>query len=170
MATASQFKVPAAARPVFDEITALTTVFCHEHLDDEYAALCTKLAAKLARKRPSPLLRGNRQIWAAAIVYTIGRVNFQADPARRTYPRTDELADLLAVKQTTMTSKGRIIMDTLGIGPANTEYCRADVLAAHPMAWLVSINGYILDARGLPEHLQAECVQRGLIPYMPPAS
>ena len=29
--------------------------FCKEHLNEEYAVLCRKLAEKLARKRPSPL-------------------------------------------------------------------------------------------------------------------
>ena len=47
-------KVPVALRPVFAEITAITSGFCAEHLDAEYARLCGKLAAKLARKRPSP--------------------------------------------------------------------------------------------------------------------
>ena len=30
--------------------------FCREHLNEEYAVLCRKLAEKLGRKRPSPLL------------------------------------------------------------------------------------------------------------------
>jgi Domain of unknown function (DUF6398) len=55
-------KVPIALQPVFDKITAITSRFCTEHLDEEYAQLCIKLAAKLARKRPSPLLRGDRRI------------------------------------------------------------------------------------------------------------
>jgi hypothetical protein len=65
-------------RPVFDEITAITDAFCARHLDAEYGRLCGMLAAKLARKRPSPLVRGDRRIWAAGIVYAIGRVNFLA--------------------------------------------------------------------------------------------
>jgi hypothetical protein len=55
-------------RPVFDEITAITDAFCARHLDAEYGRLCGMLAAKLARKRPSPLVRGDRRIWAAALV------------------------------------------------------------------------------------------------------
>src|ERR671924_481221 len=102
-------KVPVALQPAFDDITAITSRFCAEHLDEEYARLCRRLAAKLARKRPSPLQRGDRRIWAAGIVYAIGRVNFLADPAQRPHLRTDELADLLGVKQTTMANKGRLI-------------------------------------------------------------
>jgi len=59
-------RVPKALRPRFDEICALTDRFCAERLDAEYAELCRKLVAKLARKRPSPLERGDPRIWAAA--------------------------------------------------------------------------------------------------------
>jgi len=52
----------------------------------------------------------------AGIVYAIGRVNFLADPNHKPHLRTDELADLLGVKQTTMANKGRLIADTLRIG------------------------------------------------------
>ena len=42
------------ARSAHDRIVGLTDAFCRDHLDDEYAALCRKLADVLARKRPSP--------------------------------------------------------------------------------------------------------------------
>jgi hypothetical protein len=98
-------RVPVALQPAFNEITAITSRFCSAHLDEEYARLCVKLAARLARKRPSPLQRGDRRIWAAGIVYAVGRVNFLADPAQPPLLRTDELADRLEVKQTTMANR-----------------------------------------------------------------
>ena len=160
-------KVPAALQPVFAEITATTSGFCAEHLDEEYARLSMELAAKLARKRPSPLLRGDRRIWAAGIVYAIGRVNFLADPAQRPHLRTDELADLLGVRQSTMANKGQLIMDTLGIGLMEPEYSRSDMLDQNPMVWMLQVDGLIVDARWLPEELQIQAWRRGLIPYVP---
>jgi hypothetical protein len=160
-------KVPVALQPVVAEITAITSRFCAEHLDEEYARLCVKLAAKLARKRPSPLLRGDRRIWAAGTVYAIGRVNFLADPAQRPHLRTDELADLIGVKQATMANKGRLIMDTLGIGLLDPEYSRSDMLDQNPMVWMIQVGGLVVDARWLPEALQVEAWRRGLIPYVP---
>jgi hypothetical protein len=160
-------KVPVALQPVFKEVTAITSRFCAEHLDEEYARLCVKLAAKLARKRPSPLLRGDRRIWAAGIVYAIGRINFLADPAQRPHLRTDELADLLGVKQATMANKGRLIMDTLGIGLLDPEYSRSEMLDQNPMVWMLQVDGLIVDARWLPEELQVQAWRRGLIPYLP---
>ena len=160
-------KVPIALQPVFDEITAITSRFCGDHLDEEYAQLSVKLTARLARKRPSPLRRGDRRIWAAGIVYAIGRVNFLADPAQRPHLRTDKLADLLGVKQATMANKGRLIMDTLGIGLLDPEYSRSDMLDQNPMVWMIQVDGLIVDARWLPEALQVEAWRRGLIPYVP---
>jgi hypothetical protein len=160
-------KVPVALRPAFDEVTAITSRFCAERLDEEYARLCVKLAAKLARKRPSPLLRGDRRIWAAGIVYAIGRVNFLADPAQRPHLRTDELADLLGVKQTTMANKGRLIMDTLGIGLMEPEYSRSDMLDQNPMVWMIRVDDLIVDVRWLPEDLQVQAWRQGLIPHVP---
>src|SRR6266487_3521216 len=165
--TAETPKLPAAVRPVFDEITAITDAFCARHLDAEYARLSAMLTAKLARKRPSPLVRGDRRIWAAGIVYAIGRVNFLADPDQRLHLRTDELASLLGVKQATMANKGRLIMDTLRIGAMDPEYCRRDLLDRNPLAWLLEVDGLLVDARWLPETVQVQAWQRGLIPYVP---
>ena len=160
-------QVPVAIRPIFEEIVSVTDKVCHEHLDAEYADLCVKLAAKLARKRPSPLARGDRRIWAAGIVYAIGRVNFLADPSQHPHLRTDDLADRLGVKQTTMTNKGRLIMDTLSIGLMDPEYARRDMIDKNPLNWLLEINGFVVDARSLPEELQVQAWNRGLIPYVP---
>jgi hypothetical protein len=154
-------------KAVFDDITSITELFCQQHLDAEYAALCVKLAAKLARKRPSPLLRGDRVIWAASIVYAIGRVNFLADPAQTPHLRTDELADLLGVKQTTMANKGRLIADTLRIGLMDPEFSRRDMIDKNPMAWLLEVDGLLVDARRLPAELQVQAWRQGLIPYVP---
>lgn len=165
-ASAPAPKVPAAVKPVFDDIVSITDQFCHEHLDAEYAELCVKLAAKLARKRPSPLVRGDRRIWASGIVYTIGRVNFLADPSQQPHLRIDELAGLLGVKPTTMTNKGRLITDALRIGVMDPEYSRQDMIAKNPMAWLLKVNGLTVDARWLPYELQVEAWRRGLIPYV----
>ena len=64
--------IPATARPAYDAIVGLTDAFCREHLDEDYEALCRKLAGVLARKRPSPLPSGKPETWACGIVRTIG--------------------------------------------------------------------------------------------------
>jgi hypothetical protein len=70
-------KVPKQLQPIYDQIVAITDTFCRTHLNEEYAQMSRKLAAALARKRPSPLARGRVETWACGIVYTIGSVNFR---------------------------------------------------------------------------------------------
>ena len=61
-------KVPHAVRPYADRVVAATTAVCLGHLDVEYAGLCRGVVGKLGRKRPSPLTRGDLDIWAAGVV------------------------------------------------------------------------------------------------------
>ena len=49
----SSERVPRASKPTYEQITGMTSVFCEQHLNGDYAALCTKMAATLARKRPA---------------------------------------------------------------------------------------------------------------------
>jgi Domain of unknown function (DUF6398) len=71
--------VPKPMQPRYDEIVALTDSFCLEKLNAEYAELSRKMAAALARKRPSPLASGQARTWACAVVYTLGQINFLSD-------------------------------------------------------------------------------------------
>ncbi len=76
-------RIPEALRQQAEEILKLTDGFCAEQLDAEYGELCRKLVAELARKRPSPLLRGDLRIWAGATIYTVGSINFLFDRTQR---------------------------------------------------------------------------------------
>lgn len=62
-------RVPKALRAQVEAISALTDAYCAARLDAEYAELCRRLTARLARKRPSPLMRGDLRIWAAGVLY-----------------------------------------------------------------------------------------------------
>jgi hypothetical protein len=157
-------RVPVAVRTVFEQVAGIADAFCREHLDDEYAQLSVTLTAKLARKRPSPLLRGDRRIWASAVIYALGRVNFLSDPSQTPHLASEQLARLLGVKQATMAAKGRVVMDLFGLDHFDTEFCLPSRLASHPTAWLITIDGLLYDARTLPIEIQAELARRGLIP------
>ena len=44
---------------------------------------------------------------------------------------------------------------------------RLDFEQSHPTAWLIQLDGMIVDARNLPVAVQEEAFRRGLIPFMP---
>lgn len=157
-------RVPTILQEDVSGILALTDGFCIEHLDEEYAELSRRLVAKLARKRSSPLARGDLRTWAAAAIYTVGSVNFLFDPAEQPHLRADDLARLTGVAKSTMANKARAIRQALGTGQLDPEFCRRELLERHPFAWLVEMNGFVVDVRSLPEPFQDEARRRGLVP------
>ncbi len=162
--TAKAIRLPNALRPTFDDIVDVTDAFCSDHLDVEYAQPCRLLTAKLARKRPSPLARGDLHIWAAGVIHTVGTANFLFDRTQHPHMSVDELASILGVSKSTMTAKAVMIRRVLGVDPLEPELCRREILDRHPYAWLVVLDGLIIDVRSLPAALQDDARRRGLVP------
>ena len=159
--------VPVAMRPAFEEVVGITDAFCHEHLNDEYAQLCRKLAAALARKRPSPLSQGKIQVWASGIIYAMGSVNFLFDKTQIPHLRADELCRLMGVSKSTASTKARWILDTLRIVQLDPRWCLPSKIADNPLVWMIEVDGFIVDARYAPREIQEEAFRLGLIPYIP---
>ncbi len=160
-------QVPAALQDRYNEIVALTDTFCHEHLTEEYRDLCRGMAAKLCRKRPSPVTAGKANTWACGIAYSVGRVNFLFDKSQTPHLRADALCKYFGLSTSTGTAKSKLIMDILDIGLMDPHWNLPSRLADNPMAWLIQVNGNIIDARCMPKEIQEEAFRRGLIPYLP---
>jgi hypothetical protein len=133
-------RVPRELRQRAREILEITDDACHTHLNAEYAQCCRVLVGRLARKRPSPLARGDARIWAAGAIYATGQVNFLFDRSQDPHLNTDQLAERLGVLKTTMANKAALINKTL------------------------EIDGSLFDARMLPSELRDEARRQGLIP------
>lgn len=159
--------VPKQMRPTFEAIIELTDAFCQEHLTEEYAQLCRDLAAGLARKRPSPLASGRPKTWAAAIVYTIGGVNFLFDKSQTPHLPAKELCALFGLSQSAVSAKATLIRNTFNMTLLDPRWTLPSKLGDNPMAWLIQVNGLIVDARHVPREIQEEAYRKGLIPYLP---
>jgi hypothetical protein len=159
--------IPVAARPAYDAVVALTDAFCREHLNAEYQTLCRKLAAALARKRPSPLLRGKQETWACGIVRTIGWVNFLDDSSRTPHLKLTAIDKAFGVAESTGQGKSKAIRDLLKIGQFDFHWMLRQLVEESPMAWMIEVDGFIVDARHLKREIQEEAFRRGLIPYVP---
>jgi Domain of unknown function (DUF6398) len=158
---------PAAARAAHDRIVALTDAFCRERLDEEYASLCRKMAGILARKRPSPLTRGKPESWASGIVRVVGWVNFIGDPSQPGHMRLTDIDERFGVSEATGSAKSMAIRNLLKIHRLEPEWTLPSQMEQNPMAWMVQVNGLILDARRLPREAQEQAYRKGLIPYIP---
>ena len=161
---ADPVRIPTAIRERAQAITDITDRACHEHLDEEYRQIARRLVGRLARKRPSPLARGDARIWAAAVIYAAGQINFLFDPTQTPHLTAKQLAERFGVVQTTMASKAGLINRALNIGIFEPELTRIAMLEQHPMAWIVEVDGLLVDARMLSAELQDEARRLGLIP------
>jgi hypothetical protein len=166
-AKSKSLSVPEAMRPRYQEIVALIDVLCQEKLNAEYAVLCHELTAALARKRPSPLNSGQVKTWACGVVYTIGFVNFLFDKSQTPHMRADELCAWFGVAPSTGGNKAKQIRDMLDITQFNGKWMLPSMVEKSPIAWMISVNGFIADARSLPRPIQEEAYRKGLIPYVP---
>jgi hypothetical protein len=79
-----ELKIPRAMRPRAAEMFTITDELCGACLDREYAEVGLELVARLARKRPSPLARGDMRIWAAGALYAKTTMANKAATIRRT--------------------------------------------------------------------------------------
>jgi len=159
--------VPKKMQPIYGEIVSLTDAVCSKHLDEDYAHLARKMTAALARKRPSPLERGRRDIWAAAIVYALATINFLFDKSQVPHMRADDLAALFGVSQKTAANKARTVLDALKTSQGDPMWWRPSNMDNNPFAWWVVIDGLVVDARTLPPDIQAYLANDGIIPFVP---
>lgn len=165
--TSSTEKIPSALAAKFSAITALTDAFCAKHLNDEYRVLIHRLVGSLARKRPSPLLRGKENVWAAAAVHAVGHVNFLDDPSQVPHCKSKILYESFGVAESTGQNKSRQIREALRMGPMSPEWTLPSLLADNPLVWMLQINGLMIDIRRAPAELQRLAYEKGLIPFIP---
>ncbi len=160
-------KVPRKMQAVYEAIVTLTDKVCHERLNEEYAQLSRQMAATLSRKRPTPLVNGKPESWACGIVYALGQVNFLFDRSQTPYVGAQELADLFGVSQQTAGNKAKQIRDLLKINRLDWTWMLPSRQNDSPLAWMISVNGFILDARYVSREIQELAFAKGLIPYIP---
>jgi len=160
-------KVPNGLQEVFAAITSLSDDFCSRFLNDEYAGLIRSATAALCRMRPSPLVRGKANIWACGITHAIGAVNFLYDPTQKPFLDASVLYEAYGVKESTGQAKSRLVRDILDMSYFDPDWCLLGLLDQNPSAWLIKVDGFIVDARSMPREVQEIAYQKGLIPYIP---
>lgn len=159
--------MPKAIEEPFIAVVTILEELSSKKLNKEYFDLAIELAAKIARKRPSPLLSGNSKTWAAGIIHALGMVNFLFDKSQSPHLSSKELCDWFNLGQSTIGGKSKAIRDMFKIYQLDPKWCLPSRLDANPMAWMISINGFILDARHVTRDIQEAAYKAGLIPYIP---
>lgn len=125
----TQLRVPAALRGRVATMLEITDRVARDHLDEEYRDLARALLGRLARKRPSPLVRGDERIWAGTVLYVLGQLNFLFDPRSTPHMTGDALAAVVDVPQQTLANKAKVVRDLLRLQLLDRAFSRREHLA-----------------------------------------
>ena len=136
------------------KLIEMTSAFCTDKLDDDYLQLCEKMIKKLGRKRDVPFQRGNLEIWAAAVVYAIGFVNFLFDKSFEPYVSAGEISEYFGTKSSTVSNRAREIKDMFEMSRFSSEFSTETVAAINPYNNFVMVDGFLVLLNTLPPDIQ----------------
>jgi hypothetical protein len=159
--------VPKPMQEKFQAIVEITDSFSRENLNDEYAQLIRYAVAAICRKRPSPMATGKANTWACGVTHAIGSVNFVFDKSQTPHIKTGELYKKIGVSESTGQAKSKAVRDMLGMYQMDPNWSLPSRLQSNPMAWMLSVNGMLVDVRRMPREVQEIAFEKGLIPYIP---
>jgi hypothetical protein len=102
-------------------------------------------------------------------VYALGFVNFLFDKSQDPCLNATELCEGFGVSKSSGYAKSKIVRDLLHMSQFDPNWCLPSMMDDNPLVWMINVDGYIVDARHLPHHIQEVAYQKGLIPYLPEA-
>jgi hypothetical protein len=146
--------IPSKIRSVHDAIAARLESFSTQQLNEEYRGLCLRMLGVLARKRPTPLINGKPNSWACEIVRAVGWVNFLDDSSQSPHVKSRDIDAYFGVSSATGQARGKQIRDLLKMHPFDVEWSLSSRIERNPLAWLIQVNGLIVDARSMPREVQ----------------
>ena len=136
------------------QLVGMTGSFCQQFLDEDYRQLCEKLIRKMSRKRAVPFLSGRMEIWAAAVVYALGSINFLFDNSFEPYAAADDICNFFNTSKSTTAQKSKVIRDMFKMGYYDPEFSTNHMKENSPFSNFVMVNGLIVDKRHLPPEVQ----------------
>ena len=137
-----------------EKLLEMTGTFCAQKLDDDYSQLCEKLIKKLGRKRDVPFQRGKLEIWAAAVIYAIGAINFLFDKSFDPYMTAEQISEYFGTKKSTVSNKARQIKNMFDMWHFNPEFSTQKMIEDNPFNNMVMVDGFIVPLNTLPADLQ----------------
>lgn len=136
------------------KLIEMTGKFCREFLDEDYRQLCEKLIKKMSRKRAVPFLSGRTEIWAAAVVYSLGSINFLFDKSFKPFATAEDICNYFGTTRSTTSQKAKVIRDMFKMGYYDPEFSTAHMKDNSPFSNLVMVNGLIVPKESLPPEIQ----------------
>ncbi len=80
-----------------------------------------------------------------------------------------ELCAGFGISKSTGSAKAKAVRDALGMEQMDPQWYRPSKMEDNPLAWMIMVNGLVVDVRQMPRDLQEIAYEKGLIPYLPGA-
>jgi Domain of unknown function (DUF6398) len=143
----------ATVQQYTEKLIQMTNGFCDRYLDQEYKDLCEKLIRKMSRKRVVPFLSGRIEIWAAAVIYVIGSINFLFDKSFEPYATADDICNYFGTSKSTTGQKAKTIRDMFKLYYFDREFSTKEMQDNNPFS-NVFLDGMPIPISSLPPELQ----------------
>jgi hypothetical protein len=129
-----------------EQLINMTEEFCDKYLDEDYKNLSNKLILKISRKRNVPFLSGRIEIWAAAVIYALGSINFLFDKSFELYATPDDICGYFDTSKSTSSQKAKFIKDMFHMHYYDSEFSTTNMKKSDPFLGLTFSNGFIVMA------------------------
>ena len=63
--------------------------------------------------------------------------------------------------------KAKAVRDALGMGQMDPQWYRPSKMEDNPLAWMIMVDGFVVDVRRMSRAVQEVAYEKGLIPYIP---
>ena len=136
------------ASAALDRIKTLVAGFGQQRLNETYTGYALALCEAAAACPDLNLHRGRTEIWAAAIVYAIARLNFLFSPETPNHLTVDELCRWFEVKKTTAGAKADKIRAALELFHDDARFCAPHITGL--FRFVEDAQGFIHPAANLP--------------------
>jgi hypothetical protein len=125
-----------------DEVAALLDAFSQAQLSPELTGYVRKLWEQIGRKRNYVITGGAKEVWAAAVVYVIARLNFLFDSKSPNYFTADAISAFFGTKKTTVSARAADIEKACRIRMGQEGLCNPDI--ADALTFVKLSNGMVI--------------------------
>jgi hypothetical protein len=132
-----------------EQIKELVKGFCTMYLAEELAGYALKLCETLGRRQKISITKGKKEIWAAAIVYVIARLNFLFDRDNAFYLSPDTICDFFGTNKSTTGNKASQIEKICNLSMGAEGFCNPEITDALTLVELPS--GFVIPKNMLPK-------------------
>jgi hypothetical protein len=73
----------------------------------------------------------------------------------------------LWVSKSTGAAKAKVVRGALDMSQMDPQWYRPSQMDENPMAWMIMVNGFVVDVRSMPRDIQEAAYAKGLIPNIP---